>query len=101
MAKDKKDKKELKHAKTNGHHRSHIEWHPDGSASVHHEHELGPEHDTRHAVGSHDGAMDSLMQHTSGPGPEELAAMAGGHGVPSEVAGKAGLPEDGGMSQAE
>ncbi len=46
--------------------------------------------------------MDGMMENLSGPGPEELAAMAGGHGVPSEIASKAGLgPEDSGKLQEE
>jgi hypothetical protein len=99
MAKDKKDEKKLKHAKTNGHHRTEIEHHPDGSHSITHHHEDGSV--KKYARPDHDGMMDGMMEHTSGPGPEELAAMAGSHGVPGEAAGKAGLPEDGGMTQAE
>jgi hypothetical protein len=100
MAKDKKDeKKPLKHAKTNGHHRTEIEHHPDGSHSIIHHHEDGSV--KKYARPDHDGMLDGMMEHTSGPVPEELEAQAGSHGVPAELAAKAGLPEDSGSAQAE
>jgi len=97
--KDKKEKKELKHSKTNGYHRTEIEHHEDGSHSIAHHHEDGSV--KKYARPDHDAAMDGLMENLSGPGPEELDAQAGKHGVPADLAKKAGLPEDSGSSQME
>jgi hypothetical protein len=100
MAKEeKKDKKPLKHAKTNGYHKTITEHHPDGSHSTEHHHEDGSV--KKYARPDHDGMMDGLMENLSGPGPEEIQAMSGGHGVPAQIASKAGLPGDSGTSQAE
>lgn len=76
-------------------HSTHISHHDDGSATVHHMHEDGPHKDVKHAVGDHDGMMDSMMEHTSAPNPGEAEADMGQHGVPAAVAGPAGLPMPG------
>jgi hypothetical protein len=100
MAKEeKKEKKALKHAKTNGNHRTEIEHNPDGSHFITHHHEDGSV--KKYARESHDGMMDGMMENLSGPSPEELDAQAGSHGVPAALAAKAGLPEDSGKMQEE
>ena len=79
---------------------THVEHHHDGSATVHHQHEDGPEHDVKHAVGNLDEMHDSMQQHLGTPNPGEMAANAGDHGVPAAAAGPAGLPMPGGMPGA-
>ena len=54
---------------------SHIEWHDDGSATLHHQHE-DPKHDVKHAAADHDSAMDSIMDHTSPMNPGEAEPQA-------------------------
>ena len=71
---------------------SHVEWHDDNSATVHHVHRDGPHKDVKGAAASHDDAMDHIMDHTSEPNEGEQEANAGVHGVPAEQAGPAGLP---------
>lgn len=72
-----------------------VDHHKDGSHTVHHHHEDGPAGDVKHAVGDHNGMMDSMMDHTSEPNPGEAAADAGQHGVPPPAAAAAGLPPPG------
>lgn len=71
---------------------THIEHHHDGSATVHHDHKDGPEHDVKHAVPSLDHLHDSLQDHLGMPNPGEAEADAGQHGIPAEHAAPAGLP---------
>ena len=97
--KDKKEKKELKHPKTNGYHRTEIEHHPDGSHSTTLHHEDGSV--KKYARPDHDTMMDGLMENLAGPTPEETSAMSGQHGVPPQIAAKAGLPEDSGKMLEE
>lgn len=78
-------------AKKHKYSHTHITHHPDGSHSIHHEHEDGKSH-VDYARGDHDGMMDGMMEHTSEPDEEEEAAEAGQHGVDGEMATKAGLP---------
>ncbi len=85
------DKKKKKHA-GHGFKRTHIEHHHDGSATVHHEHEDGPEHDKKHAVADLDAMHDSMQDHLGQPNPGEAEAEGGQHGVPAAIAGPAGLP---------
>lgn len=54
MAEDKK-----KHA-GHGFTHTHIDHHSDGSATIHHQHEDGPDHDVKHAVADLDGIHDSM-----------------------------------------
>lgn len=56
---------------------THTEWHDDGSATVHHEHEEGPHKDVKHAVEDLDGVHDSLEDHVGTPNPGEAEAEAG------------------------
>lgn len=77
-------------AKKHKYSHTHIIHHPDGSHSIHHEHEEGKHVD--YARGDHDGMMDGMMEHTSEPDGEEASAEAGDHGVDAAMAAKAGLP---------
>lgn len=56
---------------------SHIEHHKDGSHTVHHQHEDGPEHDVKHAAADLDGVHDSMEDHMGTPNPGEAEANAG------------------------
>ncbi|HZS43342.1 MAG TPA: hypothetical protein VFA52_03965 [Candidatus Paceibacterota bacterium] len=80
-----------KHA-GHGYHRTHIEHHHDGSATVHHVHEDGPEHDRKHAVANLDKIHDSIQDHLGQPNPGEAEADMGNHGIPAEQATAAGVP---------
>lgn len=71
---------------------THIEHHKDGSHTIHHQHEDGPQHDVKHAVTDLDGAHDSMQDHLGEANPGEAAANAGDHGVPAEQVQAAGLP---------
>lgn len=84
------EEKKKKHA-GHGYKKVHISHHHDGSATVHHEHEDGPEHDRTHAAADLDGVHDSLQDHLGTPNPGEAEADAGQHGVPPEMAAPAGL----------
>jgi hypothetical protein len=86
----------MAHKKHKFHH-THVEWHKDGSATLHHEHEDGHEHDVKGAAADHDSALDHIMDHTSAPNPGEMAADGGDHGVPAAAAGPAGLPMPAGV----
>jgi hypothetical protein len=79
-------------AKKHKFHATHIQHHKDGSHTIHHMHEDGPEHDVKGAVADHDGMMDHMMEHTAAPNPGEAQADAGDHGVPPAMAAPAGLP---------
>lgn len=79
---------------------THIEHHPDHSATVHHVHEEGPHKDIKHAVPSLDHVHDSLQDHIGAPNPGEAEAAAGQHGVPVAAAGPAGLPTPAGGAPA-
>ena len=70
------EKKKKKHA-GHGFKHTHIEHHADGSHTVHHQHEDGPEHDVKHAVGGLDAVHDSLQDHLGTPNPGEPEASAG------------------------
>jgi len=63
-------KKKAKHA-GHGFKSTHIELHHDGSATIHHQHEDGPEHDVKHAAASLDHIHDSLQDHLGTPNPGE------------------------------
>lgn len=71
---------------------THVEHHKDGSATVHHQHEDGPEHDVKHAAANLDEVHDSMEDHMGMPNEGEAEANAGEHGVPAEHAEPAGLP---------
>ena len=83
--------KKKKHAGHGFKHTS-IEHHHDGSATVHHQHEEGPEHDVKHAAADLDGVHDSMEDHLGQPNPGEAEANAGDHGIPEEQAVSAGIP---------
>jgi hypothetical protein len=85
------DEKKKKHA-GHGFTHTHVEHHKDGSHTVHHQHEDGPDHDVKHAAASLDHLHDSMQDHLGSPNPGEAAADAGDHGVPAEQAAPAGLP---------
>ena len=89
MADKKPAEKKKKHA---GHGFTHtnVEHHSDGSHTVHHVHEDGPQKDVKHGVADHDAMMDSMMQHTSQPNPGEDMAAAPGAPAPGPVAPPAG-----------
>jgi hypothetical protein len=77
-------------------HHTHIEHHEDGSATIHHQHEAGPEHDVKHAVPDLDGVHDSIEQHLGQPneGENEVAGAAP-QGAPGGVPGA--VPASSGM----
>jgi hypothetical protein len=64
--KDMEDKRSHKFTHT------HIDLHDDGSATVHHVHEDGPDHDIKHAAGDLDEIHDSLQKHLNHEQEEEL-----------------------------
>lgn len=79
-------------AKKHPYKHTHITHHDDGSHTVHHHHESGDDKDHKdYAVSDHDGMMDGMMHHTSEPDEEEEMAEGGMHGVPDDIAMKAGL----------
>lgn len=78
-------------AKTHKYSHTHIVHYPDGSHSIHHEHEDGKSHKD-YARADHDGMMDGIMEHTSEPDEEESASEAGDHGIEEAEAEKAGIP---------
>lgn len=88
MAEDKHKKKHAGH----GIKRVSVEHHKDGSHTVHHQHEDGPEHDVKHAAADLNAVHDSMEDNLGSPNPGEPQANAGEHGVPAEQAGPAGLP---------
>ena len=55
--------------KKHGFTHTHIDLHDDGSASIHHVHKDGPEHDMKHAVADIDGIHDCLEDHCN---PEKM-----------------------------
>jgi len=61
--------------------RTHVNWHPDGSATIHHEHEDGTSH-VKHAVLDLDGVHDSLEDHLRDP--EEIEKEIKDRGVDPE-----------------
>jgi hypothetical protein len=81
--------KKAKHAK-HGFTHTHIEHHHDGSATVHHVHHMGPEHDVKHAVSNLDAMHDSMQDHLGQPNPGEAEANAGPAAMPM-----AGMPPAG------
>ncbi len=83
------EKKKLKHHKTSGHHTTTVRHHEDGSHTVRHDHEDGSSKE--YGVADHDGMMDGMMQHTSMPDEEEASADLGEHGIPDDIAQKAGM----------
>jgi hypothetical protein len=82
MAKEKEGHKKPPHA-GHGFTDTHIKHHADGSHTVHHVHEMGPEHDVEHAVGDLDGAHDSMEDNLGTPNAGEAAANAGQAGIPA------------------
>lgn len=50
---------------------THIEHHPDMSATVHHVHKDGPHKDVKHAVADLDSVHDSIQDHLGVPNPGE------------------------------
>jgi len=48
---------------------THVDIHDDGSASIHHVHADGPEHDVKHAVADLDGVHESFQKHLN---PDEV-----------------------------
>jgi hypothetical protein len=84
MAEEKKEHaKKHKHA-GHGFKSTHIESHNDGSHTVHHMHEDGPEHDVKHAAANLDAVHDSMQDHLGTPNPGEAEADAGQSGIPAE-----------------
>jgi hypothetical protein len=77
---------------------SHLEHHKDGSITLHHVHEEGPHKDVKHAAADHDGAMDSMMDHTSAPNPGEGMDEANAPMAAPAGAAAPGIP--GGAPQA-
>lgn len=86
MEKEKESKK--KHA-GHGFTHTHIEHYKDGSHTVHHVHEMGPEHDVKHAAGNLDGVHDSMEENMGTPNPGEAEADAGQSGAPAAAAAPA------------
>jgi hypothetical protein len=85
---------EHEHKRGHGFHSTHIQHHKDGSHTIHHMHDAGPEHDVKAAVGGHDEMLDHLIDHTSpGPNPGEAEANAGpvAGATPAPVAGPMGM----------
>jgi hypothetical protein len=72
MAEKKEHKKKHKFSHT------HIEHFHDGSGTVHHVHEDGPEHDVKHAAGDLDEMHDSMEQHLGQPNDGEGQVAAAG-----------------------
>ena len=60
-----------------------IEWHPDGSALVHHKHEVDENKDNRHAAVDLDSVHDSLEDNIRCP--EEIETELSKHGVDPEI----------------
>jgi hypothetical protein len=58
-----------------------ITHHDDGSHTVHHMHEDGPEHDDIGAVNDHDSLLDNLCDHLD---PEKVESELKSHGIDSE-----------------
>lgn len=81
-------------AKKHKFHKTHVEWHKDGSATLHHEHEDGPEHDVKAAAADHDSALDHILDHTGDMGEMNE------HEIPAEHAGPAGIPMPAPAAQA-
>lgn len=52
---------------------THIELHDDGSATIHHMHHAGPDHDVKYAVQDLDGIHDGLEHHLGEPNDGEEA----------------------------
>ncbi len=50
---------------------THVEHHKDGSHTVHHVHEDGPQADVKGAAADHDAMMDHIMDNTSAPNEGE------------------------------
>jgi len=75
-----------------GFHKSHVEWHHDGSATVHHEHHEGPHKDVKHAASDLDAVHDSLQDNMGSPEANEQALDSGQHGIPPSAAQAAGIP---------
>jgi hypothetical protein len=91
MAEEKKEHKKKKHA-GHGFKSTHIEHHGDGSATVHHMHADGPEHDVKHAVSDLDGMHDSMQDHLGTPNPGEAEANAGSDAAAAGAAPAGGAP---------
>lgn len=85
------EEKKAKHHKFS---HSHIEWHKDNSATVHHVHETDPKQDVKHAAGDLDAVHDSLENHIGAPNPGEAEAGAGpiASAAPPAMAGGAPPP---------
>jgi len=56
-----------------GFHSTHIEHHPDGSATIHHIHEDGSDHDKKYAVLDLDSIHDGMEDHLGEPNEGEDA----------------------------
>ena len=81
---------QMAHKKQHPYKRTHIEHHEDGSHTIHHEHEQGPEGDKHHAVASHDEMMDKLQDNLQPNGPEpEPEPEPGGEPADAVAAGAA------------
>jgi len=102
MAEEKKEHKKKSSKKGHKFRHTHIEHHDDGSATVHHQHEEGPEHDVKHAAANLDGVHDSMEDNLGQPNPGEAEANAGSDAqaagaapagpVAAVPAGPAGMP---------
>lgn len=78
---------------------THIEHHHDGSATVHHQHEDGADHDVKHAAANLDGVHDSMQDHLGTPNPGEaeadggsMAGVGGAPGAAPTLGGPGGAP---------
>lgn len=85
MAEEKKEKQEPKHGKKgHGFHHTHVEWHKDGSATIHHEHEI-PAQSVKHAAADLDSVHDSLEDHVREPEPNENEPEPESESTPADV----------------
>lgn len=83
------EEKKMAHA-GHGFHSTHIELHDDGSATIHHVHEKGPEHDKKYAAADLDGVHDGLEDHLRMPEAEEEKLEEQVHpGIHKEIMEKA------------
>lgn len=63
---------EKKHGKKHSFSHTHVELHPDGSASIHHVHDTDPTKDVHHAVEDLDGVHDSFQKHLNPEDEDKL-----------------------------
>lgn len=66
--------------------------HSHGGHSTTHEHDTDPTKDVSYASDHLDGVLSGMQENVGTPNEGEPQADAGQHGVPEEIAEKAGLP---------